>query len=102
VINFSIIGELICDGAVWEFLSNVTDIVDYVKRKQGQSMYDLGYRFCQHCKKFFKVIVRKCVVCGEWLRLKPRGSDRRKYNERNRIYDKAYRWTDEPMLLQNT
>ena len=102
MINFSVIALFIYDGAVGEVLSIVPDIVDFVKRRPGQSLYDFGYRYCQHCKKFFQVLSRKCLVCGEWLRQKPRGSWRRKYNERNKIYDKAYRLSDEPILLQNT
>jgi hypothetical protein len=82
-------------------LSNIVINFNTKVRERGQSLYELGWRYCGKCEKFFKVVGRKCLVCGEWLRWKPRGRALQEYNKRNGVYDKAYRMTDEPILLQN-
>lgn len=105
MINFSIIGQLKYDNAVGNVLqcdsSSVRLEFRTKIRERGQSMWELGWRFCGHCQKFYKVIGRKCKICGEWLRWKPRGRALQEYNKRNGIYDKAYSMTDDQPLLQN-
>jgi predicted amidophosphoribosyltransferase len=89
-------------------LSNVLDskLNYYVKKvSEGkQSLYDLGFKFCSGCQKFFKELGRKCPVCNRFLRYKPKGHAKTEYNKRHGVYDKAY-YVDsksrEPLLLQN-
>ncbi|HEX7179141.1 MAG TPA: hypothetical protein VF220_05400 [Nitrososphaeraceae archaeon] len=82
-------------------MTNIVTDIGLKIRNRGQSLYELGYRFCGKCMKFYKVIGKKCLVCGRLLRWGPRGKPGQAFKKRNGIYDKAYSMTEEIAILNS-